>query len=294
MDMEMRLKMDKNMTNKSRPLSDNEIKKELTNMLVELDKFLESNHFNYSIFAGTLLGAIRHKGFIPWDDDLDIAMLRPEYELLLQKLRSQPKIGDNLTAIGFELGNGDLPYIKIINSKIKTEEYISPNSKQLGYLWIDVFPLDGIPENNVNKYYKKLSKLEEMYLGKRIYINKWDMNDSNINNIHIKHYFKKIKNLFKFTFINFNFLTKRYINFGKKYKVNLDKKITNNIWGIGYKEAFPAKYMTELTVYKFENIYVKGIKEADKWLTIRYGDYMKLPNEEDRINHGLKAWKIID
>ena len=49
--------------------------------------------------------------------------------------------------------------------------------------------------------------------------------------------------------------------------------------------------MTEIVDYRFENIMVKGIKEADKWLSIRYGDYMKLPEKEQRVNHGMKAWR---
>ena len=70
--------------------------------------------------------------------------------------------------------------------------------------------------------------------------------------------------------------------------------MTNNIWGVGYKEAFPAQYMKEMIKYKFEDITVQGIKDADKWLTMRYGDYMKLPPEEERVNHGIKAWKVTN
>lgn len=270
-------------------LSDREIKNELTIMLAAVDRYMTDNHFSYTIFSGTLLGAVRHGGFIPWDDDIDIAMLRPEYDLLLKKLREEPIINGGLTAVGFELGNGDLPYIKIINHNIRTEEYISPWNSQLGYLWIDVFPLDGVPEHNVDKYYEKLHKLEKKYLGKRIYINNWKMYGTKDEGLS-----RKIKDLLKYAFLDYDSLTRKYIELGKKNSTYLDKQITNNIWGIGYKEAFPCKFMTEMIEYEFENIKVKGMKEADKWLTIRYGDYMRLPDKEDRVNHGLKAWKNSD
>lgn len=279
--------MSKNEINKA--LSETEIKEELTKMLSTVDQYMSENNFQYTIFAGTLLGAVRHRGFIPWDDDVDIAMLRPEYERLLNKLRDNPVIRDNIIAVGFELENGDLPYIKIVNKKIKTEEYISSYSSQQGYLWIDVFPLDGIPTNNVNGYYKKLHQLESNYLGKRIYINKWIICSPKERNP-----INRFKMFLKYAAINYSALTSRFINFAKKYDVDMNGEVSNNIWGIGYKEAFPARYMTEMIEYKFENIKVKGMKEADKWLHVRYGDYMKLPKQDERINHGLKAWAIAD
>ena len=103
-----------------------------------------------------------------------------------------------------------------------------------------------------------------------------------------------MKDFFKYGFVNYNLLTKKFIKLGKKYKIDFREKVTNNIWGIAYKEAFPTKYMTDIIDYKFEKIRVKGMKEADKWLRIRYGDYMQLPKEEERINHGLRAWRIRD
>ena len=270
-------------------LSNQEIKNELVKMLVAVDKYMMQNCFHYTIFAGTLLGAIRHGGFIPWDDDIDIALLRSEYELLVDKLRHNPNINDELSAIGFEIEKGDFPYIKIINKKIQTEEPISIYSSQKGYLWIDVFPLDGVPEYKIDSYYKKLKRLESKYLKKRMYMNKWTMDNSSDATL-----IKKIKHFLENKFVDYDLLILKYINFAKKNKVDMGKMVANNIWGIGYKEAFPSKYMMDIVDYSFENIKVTGIKAADKWLTIRYGNYMKLPEKEQRVNHGLKAWKTIE
>lgn len=272
-----------------RALNDEEIKMELTKMLSDVDEFMTENNYHYTITAGTLLGAVRHEGFIPWDDDIDIAMLRPEYEMLLEQLKKNPNINEDLIADGFEIGKGDFPYIKILNRRIPTEEYISPYCNLKGYLWIDVFPFDGAPDTQIDDYYTNLKNLESKYYLTRIYKRKWLMRDpKEITFIY------KLKSHLKYGFVNYDSLIKEFIDFSKKYKVDMNKKVANNIWGVGYQEAFPAEYMNEFVDYKFENIKVKGIKEADKWLTTRYGDYMKLPPVEERVNHGLKAWKAIE
>lgn len=273
--------------NSYRELSDADIKKELINMLREVDSYMRDNQFQYTIFAGTLLGAVRHKGFIPWDDDIDIAMLRPEYEKMLKKIKNDGLINDHLTAVGYELGNGEIPYIKIVNKKIKTEEYISPYSSEQGYLWIDVFPLDGVPKNNIENYYRMLKQVENKYLGKRIYLHNWKM-DAGLN----KSFFRKLKSHIKWSFVSMDHITNKFIRLGRKYDVQKSEKVSNNLWGVGYKEAFSSKLMANIIDYEFECIKVKGIKNADEWLSIRYGDYMKLPPENERENHGLKAWWV--
>ena len=68
--------------------------------------------------------------------------------------------------------------------------------------------------------------------------------------------------------------------------------LTNNLWGIGYKEAFPYEYIEEILPIKFETLNVKGMKCAKEWLTIRYGDYMKIPPVSQRENHSLLAWRV--
>ena len=128
-------------------LSNKEIKKELLNILYILDIFLTNHNLKYSITSGTLLGAVRHKGFIPWDDDIDISMLRPDYNKLIHILKNINKIDESLSGIGFELGNSNIPFLKIINKNIKTEEKIIRDITDEGNLWVDIFPFDGIPNH---------------------------------------------------------------------------------------------------------------------------------------------------
>ena len=118
-----------------------EIQEEELNILKETIKFLDHNNIKYYIFYGTLLGAVRHQGFIPWDDDIDIAIPRPEYEKLIKILKEKNnKINNlNIESIGYEVGVSDWPFIKIVNKDIKLEDELNCDKN----LWIDVFPLDG-------------------------------------------------------------------------------------------------------------------------------------------------------
>ena len=105
-------------------LSDKQIKSELTALLQVVHEFLVEHNIKYTITAGTLLGAVRHKGFIPWDDDIDIALTREQYDKLVRLLREQHNsVNECVYAEGFELGNDDIPYIKIVNKNIFVEDH---------------------------------------------------------------------------------------------------------------------------------------------------------------------------
>ena len=139
-------------------LDDKEIKKELVQSLYEFKEFLEYNRIQYSIMSGTMLGCIRHGGFIPWDDDIDIAMLRTEYEKMLEIFRKNPNINEHLYASGAEIDASELPFVKIYNTKIKVEDEALVNTE---YLWIDVFPFDGLPKRNFRMFEKYIIILRE-------------------------------------------------------------------------------------------------------------------------------------
>ena len=98
----------------------------------------------------------------------------------------------------------------------------------------------------------------------------------------------------EFLFRNYSLekLTFKYIEYWKKFNKTESQFINNNTWGDGLK-YLPKELMTEFKLYDFENIQVYGMKDADTYLSIAYGDYMKLPPEDQRINHGIKAWREL-
>ena len=134
-----------------RMLTLDEIHYEEKEILKETVKFLDEHNLTYFITYGTLLGAVRHGGFIPWDDDIDLVMARPEYNKFVEYLKEHGnKISGNLEVIGLELNNSDFPILKIINKNIRVNE----KDKADQYLWLDIFPLDATPKDNA-KFFKK-------------------------------------------------------------------------------------------------------------------------------------------
>ena len=261
-------------------LTNLEIQKEELEMLKELIQFLDTNKIIYFIWAGSFLGAVRHKGFIPWDNDIDIAIPRNEYKKFINLVKNN-KIKENIDAIGFELGNSDWPFIKIINKNIHIEEEAQINK----YLWIDIFPLDGAPDKN-KKYYKKIKFYKWVLLYKRNSFRKIDESSNN----KVKKIFKQfLQNLFGM-FSYKKFLNK-YIKLCSKYDIKSCEYFSNNVWGVWDREKFPTKELSFTEFYTFEGLKVKGLRNYDGWLKTRYGNYMELPKEEDREIHSIKAWK---
>ena len=238
-------------------LNDSQIHQELLNLLYTIDEFLKRNQIEYTISYGTLLGAVRHEGFIPWDDDIDLCMKRSEYNKLINILKDKNRIGKNLSAEGVCLGNSDIPFLKIINKKVEVIEIVNGGYSK-DYLWIDIFPVYYVPERlwQINAKKCLLNTLIRRYA-----INKGSA------------YFAKKLNSFS----------------EKSKKSNY---IANNVWGTsGKKEVIPAKLFENFKDYKFEDITVRGVCDYDTYLKVNYGNYMKIPKKEDRISHGLRAWK---
>ena len=116
-------------------------------MLIEVDRICKKYSIKYNIIAGTLLGAVRHKGFIPWDDDADIAMLRTEYEKFRTACKKELDTSrfyfqDHRNTKGYRWGYGKL--------RRKNTIFLRENQEHMPYaqgIFIDIFPLDGVPDN---------------------------------------------------------------------------------------------------------------------------------------------------
>ena len=261
-----------------------EIQLEELKILEEVADFIEKHNLKYTLNGGTLLGAIRHKGFIPWDDDIDISMPRPDYEKFIQLFLEENK-NENLILCCPENKKLAIPFCKIKNKRIAVEDDGSKAMKEQGYLWIDIFPVDGLPkdEKECQKIYKK----------KKFYNNFMYVHNN-------KSYFKKKEDFFKDIVklickpISLFYSADTVTKLAKKIDYDRATYAGKIVSGYGLKERMLKKEFEEYVDVDFEGKKFKAIKNYDKYLKQCFKNYMQLPPESKRATHHLTAWKVVD
>ena len=246
-------------------------------ILKDVHQFCISNNIRYSLGYGTLIGAIRHKGFIPWDDDIDIIMPRPDYERFCKSYQSNIPEMKVFSPI---MGNCYFNYARVCDLK-RTYVHSLPwcNQSPTG-LWIDIFPIDGvIITEDRNKELTILKNLNNMKLKARRPMD---------NFFRPMPLVRRIKTIAKKLFFksNIKILVNEYENYIKRHDFESSefcgmRSITNYF----SKEIYPTSYFNSYDDIEFEGYKFKTISDYDGYLRTIYGDYMQLPPEEERKRH---------
>ena len=269
----------------NQPIKGKELKSVLLKTLLRFNEFCTKNNIKYTIAYGTALGAIRHKGFIPWDDDIDVIMMRPEYEKFekawkqyilnsTDRYKLWPEMDEENYFMAF--------CAKFFDTETVLYEHFSKGKVVEYGVYIDIFVLDHIPvEKNEQR---------KLFMDVRFYW-KWIQ--------HFQRHFKKWNRFvrkYHLPLPNLDTMAKKLMECKNKYNRQLtpvvsltqdyQKKTDFN------KSIYKFDWFKEFIEVEFENNKLPLIKEYDDMLKTTYGDYMKLPPKEQQVGHNVEAyWK---
>ena len=238
----------------------------LLELLGEFDRICRAHDIGYVLFAGSALGAVRHQGFIPWDDDLDVAMLRADYERFLQL--APQSLGEKYFLQGEFSPHWPMFFSKLRKHETACMERLIPRDAKMHQgIYIDIFPVDNLSDG------KLLGKLQ--FAASKVVIAK---------SLGRRGYLTDSKG--KKLFMAFC----RAVPMAPLNKlVRLEKKChtrkVHTFFGAASryeKNVFPRQWFTARTIVNFEGKPVPVSACADEMLTLIYGDYRTLPPEEDR------------
>lgn len=247
----------------------------------ELKRICEKNHIRYTLIGGSLIGAVRHKGFIPWDDDFDVVMPREDYERFLKCCETD--LSSNFSLLNWDTNAAYcMACSKLLLKGTKVMEAFHQAKGYPHNLYIDIFPFDTIPDD------PKLRKQHE----KKTYFYKKMLLCKQGGNEYYKNFEGKKRIGYALMCAGSKFLQRE--NLIRKYREEMLRykgdtlDYTSIAGSYGYsREIIPHSMLENYIKMEFEDTTFSVMKDYDVYLRMVFGDYMQLPPEEKRVNHSF-------
>ncbi|BCZ48931.1 phosphorylcholine transferase LicD [Clostridium gelidum] len=257
----------------------------MADILKDVHELCEKHGIKYFLDAGTLIGAVRHKGFIPWDDDVDIGMIREEYNKFLKIAKKElPK---HLFLQTFETDEYYNVYptpCKVrYNNTLFLEDGTEENHKMHNGIFIDVFPYDSLPKHNFTYKIQRTLSYNILKSFKRLR----DMPEHlSFKNKITFSFYKLVVKMFP------NKRRLRFFNYLVKWNDSKSKYMGYGVDTYWSEYVYKKSDYFDLTKLEFEGEYFYAPKNYDAILTRLYGDYMTMPKQEDRVWHAKEMKKL--
>ena len=252
-------------------------------MLTEVDRICKKHHIHYTIVAGTQLGAVRHGGFIPWDDDADVAMLRTEYERFREVCTKELKesryyFQDHKVTRGYRWGYGKL--------RLKNTLFAQIGREHMPYrqgVFIDIFPMDAVPDQQLSRSIVNF----ECFLVRKVL---WSKAGVRAEDKAWKRLICRLLNQIpeKTALAWYDGLIRQAKKRDTKWVRILMFPTPNRKWG------YLRRWYEDKEDISFEGIVFPGVADADGYLSFKFGDYLRLPPPEGRKRHPVSEIRLIE
>lgn len=265
-------------------LEPSEIKSLMLDILIDLQEVCDKNSIPLFLAYGTLLGAVRHQGFIPWDDDIDVFLLRDDYEKLID-IFNQDRSKEYHKLCSLENGLVDIPFAKVVDTRTMIDIPMGLSGVyDRGNIWVDIFPLDKVDGGNT--FFRRLKRVcflrkMEMY-GSFVGManSDWSNKSLSINKVAALIYRKNVKRI-----------SKHITDCAKKNNKKNYMHVTNVTWGYNNCSVALLEDFLYLEPIMFEGHQFYAMRNYKTWLAQHFGDdYMQLPPVKNRVSHGFNAW----
>lgn len=258
-------------------------KEKLIEMFVYFDQVCERNGLRYYAIGGTFLGAIRHKGFIPWDNDIDVAMPRKDYD------RAVEIINSDKSKYIMETPQSEAPdYLYSVAKMYDTTTTLIEDLKveTIRGVYIDVFPMDGMGNDKelINEKYRRINTMNNLFAMRTCSIRS--------QRAWWKNLAIRFSSVVPEKVLNTKKLLMKMDNECRKYSFEDSDYVGVLLTQYGTKYIMPKELFLKTKRYQFENTTIVGVEDYNTYLTLLFGDWKKLPPKEKQIEG--HDYKFVD